>query len=339
MKNLKTDLSKNALKTVYLFYGEERYLLNAYEKKIKDKAVDPAFELMNTDKFDGKAVVFDDVKNALETSPFMSEKRLVVLRDTALFKAGRKDQTEAFAGTVEHLPDTTVTVFVESEVDKRNKLYKAVGKAGRCVEFKTPGERELAEWVCSLASKANKKISYEDALYMTNIVTKDMSVVERETAKLIDYAGQNDVITREFVDAACVRSFETRAFDLADAITAKDANTALEIFNNMLLVKMSPIMVISMIARQFRNALACRLLSDAGRDFAQIVAETGQSDWIVRRNLEKSARFSATEMKNALADCLEADLSVKTGKMDDKTAVELIIIRYALNAGLCPDKS
>ena len=59
-----------------------------------------------------------------DTMPFFAEKRLILMEDSGFFKggAGADELTEYMGG----IPESTCLVFVESEVDKRSRLYKAV---------------------------------------------------------------------------------------------------------------------------------------------------------------------------------------------------------------------
>ena len=49
------------------------------------------------------------------------------------------------------LPDYLVLIFVEEEVDKRNRMYKAVQKQGRAVEFARQDEKTLMTWVLAVS--------------------------------------------------------------------------------------------------------------------------------------------------------------------------------------------
>jgi len=91
------DLKEKNFRRVYLFYGEERYLVKLYEHKMRDSVADPGAELMNTDVLDGPNFSVEAVVNAAETLPFLSEKRLVIVRDSGLFAPGKKNESDRMA--------------------------------------------------------------------------------------------------------------------------------------------------------------------------------------------------------------------------------------------------
>lgn len=323
------DIKRGALKNVYLLFGEEPYLARRYEAKLRAAVLDPAFEAMNMDVFEGGAVNLDDVENALNTLPFMCEKRLLVLRATGLFAAGKKAESERCAALVAGAPDTALLLFSESDVDKRLRLYKEVAKAGRAVECKTPGEKELADWVVRRMAKRGKRISTTDAVFLLRTVDSGMDAIEGEINKLADYLGKAEAASRADIERVCTKSLSARIFELVDAIGDKRAETALDIFNNMLVRKESPMMVISMIARQFRLILHSRLLADRGLPTAEIAERMGVRGFVASGCLKSGRHFSTDSLTQALRDCLETDLSIKTGKMNDKMAVEMLILKYS----------
>lgn len=88
-------------------------------------------------------------------------------------------------------------------------------------------------------------------------------------------------------------------------------------------------MVLSLITRQFRFILETKLLSESGMTNETIAAKLEIRDFAVKEYLRQSKRFSARVWKDAMKDCLETDLNIKSGKAAEETAVELLIVKYA----------
>ncbi len=330
MNILKSDIKNKTYKRIYLFYGEENYLKKHYEKQMNEKIVDEAMAMMNSDVFEGKNAAVENMINSVETLPFMSEYRLVIIKDTQLFESGRKDDTAKIVEAIENIPETTVLVFVEEKIDKRNSLYKKIAslKEAHIVEFKTPSEKELITWVNNLFKVRGKTIDTKTILYLLRISSADMETVLLETEKICAYKSSETVVTLEDINSICTKNLETKIFDLVDAIGNKIPETALDIFNNLILLKESPIMVLSMIGRQFRLIMESKILLERGNTSAQIAEVLGQRSFVISECIKQGKNFSMASIKDAVKQCLEIDIKIKTGQIDGKLAVETLILQF-----------
>ena len=329
MKILKEHIKKSEYKNVYLFFGEESYLIKAYENIMKENIIDKGMEMMNLDIVESKDIEVNRIIDMADTSPFMSEKRLIIVRNSGLFVSGKKDETEKMSKYLDKLVDSTIIIFTESEIDKRSKLYKKVGERGYVCEFKSPTEREMAEWIGKLFKKEGILISNNITTAILGIVDNDMENIESEVKKLILYKMNEKEVTLDDVQTICTRSVESKIFDLVDAVGNKDSKVALNIFSNLIMMKQSPIMVISMLARQFRLLLECLELKERGVSDSEIAHKMGQKSFIVRKISKQCANFTKSKLIDALKDCLNSDTVIKTGKMSDTLAVEVLIIKYS----------
>ena len=149
MKRLNEDLQAGQFHDVYLLYGEEAYLKKQYRKKLRDAMI-PSDDQMNYAYYEGKGINVNEIIDLAETLPFFSERRLIVLEDTGLLKSGGAELAEYLSD----MPKTTHFVFVETEIDKRNKLYKVIQSIGRVVELGRQDEHTLIRWVASLSSSS-----------------------------------------------------------------------------------------------------------------------------------------------------------------------------------------
>ena len=129
MQTIKEHIKENEFTHCYLLYGTENYLKKLYKNKLKDAIVGRE-ETMNFSHFEGKSADPQEVIQIAETLPFFSERRLILIENSGWFKS----QTD-LADYMKHVPETTYFVFVESEVDKRNRLYKAVKDMGTISEM------------------------------------------------------------------------------------------------------------------------------------------------------------------------------------------------------------
>jgi len=325
MKELKSDFKTNNFKPVYLLHGDEPYMIRHYLNEFTKLTTDP---MMNSDSFEGKDFAISTAIDAAETFPFLSDYRLVFIKDSGLCTTGRKDDSEAMAKYLPNIPEGTIVVFAETAIDKRNRLYKQVATTGRVVECSIPAESELLRWLANIFKKKGKEIDPQTARVLLDTVPKGMDSIYAEANKLEAFLGERIKITPEDIQAVCTKSLEARIFDLVGALCNGQIENALHLYHNMLIMKEQPLMMLAMMARQFRLILQCKACSEKG--IRDIAGKLNLRDFIVRECLKQGQNFSISRLMSALADCQDTDLRIKTGLMEAELGVELLIVRYSI---------
>ena len=330
MKELKKQWKNGEFGRCYLLFGAETYLLKDYETALEKALLPEGTEMMNHDIFEEKRATAAAIMDAAETFPFLNEKRLVTVKNSEFFqKGGRKEEGEKLKEFLADIPESTCLLFIEEKVEKTSALYKAVVKHGQAVEFKKLTEKDLGTWIKKLCNDNQKQMSESVLGLFLQTVDRDMENMEGELLKLIAYKGEESEIKAEDIRAVCTVSLEARVFDLVKAVAEKRPEKAVQIYRTLLSMKESPYMVLSLITRQFRFILETKLLSESGMTNETIAAKLEIRDFAVKEYLRQSKRFSARVWKDAMKDCLETDLNIKSGKAAEETAVELLIVKYA----------
>jgi len=328
-KKLVNDLKNGEYKSSYLLYGEERYLVSHYAKAIENAIFGTKGEDSGhyKDVFDGAIPVRDIIMTA-ETLPFISERRLIYVRDSRLFATGRKNDSETMADYLPNTPKETIIVFVESDVDRRSKLFKQISKVGAAIDCTPPTPQTLATWVMRIAKERGKTISPPVAHQLVRTIGTNMSAISQEIHKLSAYCGSSPEITIGDINAICTPTLESRIFDLTKAMGNGRVTDALAMYRNMLILKESPIMILSMIIRQFRIMLLCKCAKEKGMSIMQTASELSLRDFMVLEALGFGQRFTVKELLTALEDCRETDVKIKTGLISPEFGVEMLIIKY-----------
>ena len=189
-------------------------------------------------------------------------------------------------------------------------------------------ENELVNWILNIFKDNNKDISTKEALYMIRNIGFNMEILLNEINKLISFKNTNDKITINDIDTICTKSIESKIFDLINFMANKNMQNAISIYKNLLVNKTSPFIILNMIARQFRIILQVKYLYNKGYNINSISSELGLRDFIVKEAFKQSKNFSIKVLLQALNECLTTDENIKTGKMLDELAVELLIIKY-----------
>lgn len=325
MKQIQADIKAHSFKPVYLLYGEEQYLVKQMCAELAESIAGGDMSDMNRTVFSGKGVSAEQIYEAAESMPFFSDYRVIVVEYSGLFSAGRKETTDAVSKIIENIPDSSVVIFTEENADKRLSLYKAVNKYGYCAEFAKMKSAELGGW---LSQKSNGKLSGQGAEFMIRYVGADMTILSSELDKLLSYVGER-AISRADIENVCTRSLESSIFTMVAAIGNKNPQVALDVYNNLLIKKESPLGILMMIARQLRMIMQCKYLSAKGGNAKQIAAELKLRDFMVRDCLEQSRNFNVSGLMRALMDCADCDIRIKRGLIEDRLAVESFILQYS----------
>ena len=324
MKMLAEDIKNGSFKSSYLLYGEEAYLRTQYKNRLKNALADPS-DTMNFSRFEGKGINPAEIISLAETLPFFAERRLILIEDSGFFK----NKCDELADYLPNMPDTTCLLFVETEVDKRNRLYKAVQKYGRVTEFQLQDERTLMKWILGTLKKENKKITESTLQLFLERTGSDMENIHMELEKLLSYTIGREVITSEDVEELCTMQTTGQIFEMIRAIAEKKQRLALDLYYDLLALKEPPMRILFLIARQFNQLLLVKSLTAKGMDRASVASKAQVAPFIAGRLMTQARSFTMQQLRNAVQDCVDAEEAVKTGRMTDVLSVEIVIVKYS----------
>ena len=325
MKSLNEDLKTGKFKQIYLLFGQEAYLKKQYKERFV-KAMVPEGDTMNYSSYEGKKTDIKEVIDLAETLPFFSERRLIVFEDTGFFKNGGNDLADYIN---DGMPETTHFIFVENEVDKRSKLYKAVKAKGHIVELAAQDENTLRKWVSGLVRKEKKEMAQPDIAYFLNKVGTDMENITKELEKLFCYCLDRNVITREDVDAVCVTQITNHIFDMVNAVAEKDQRRALDLYYDLLALKEPPMRILSLMSKEYRDLYHVKELSRQGYARKEIASKAGLHPFVAGKYMDLAKRFQSGELRKVMEESADLEQRVKTGLMTDNLAVELFIVKQS----------
>ena len=324
MKSLNEDLKTGQFKQIYLLYGEEGYLKRQYRDRFI-KAMLPEGDTMNYAHYEGKNINVREVIDLAETLPFFAQRRLIVFEDTGFFKSAGAE----LADYIKDMPETTYFIFVENEVDKRSKLYKAVKAKGHIVELTTQDEGTLKRWIQGIVRREKKQISDSVILYFLNKVGTDMENIQRELEKVFCYALDRQEITREDIDAVCVTQITNHIFDMVNAVADKNQRRALDLYYDLLALKEPPMRTLFLMIRQYRILFQVKGLLKQGYGKKEIASKAGLHPFAAGKYMDQAKKFRMSELRAVMEDGADIEQRVKTGLLTDNLAVELFIVKHS----------
>ena len=321
MQTLNQDIKEKSFKKIYLLYGDEPFLVGSYKKKLREAIT--GGDTMNYNYFEGKNPDVKEIISLADTMPFFADRRLILVDGSGFFKSAQ----EELAAYLPQMPDTTCLVFAESEVDKRNRLYKRVKELGYAAELNKQDTAQLMRWAAGILGRDGRKISRPVMEYFLERTGDDMENIRMELEKLVCYTMGRDVITKEDVDAVGTVHVTSRVFDMVAAIVAGNTKKAMDLYEDLLTLKEPPMRILFLIARQFNQLLQIKELTAAGKDKGAMASALKVPPFAVGKLTAQARAFTRDQILSWVTLCVETEEAVKTGRLSDRLAVELLIAR------------
>lgn len=321
MQVLNQDIKNHSFKPVYLLYGEEAFLKNSYKNRLKEAIAGD--DTMNYNYFEGKGLDVNELISLADTMPFFTERRLILVEDSGFFKSA----SEEMAAYLPQMPDTTCMIFVESEVDKRNKMFKRVREIGYAVEMTRQDSSQLAKWAGTILAREGKKITGRTMELFLSMVGDDMENIKMELDKLISYTLGRDVIADEDVEAICTVRVTNKIFDMVTCIVNRQTKKAMDLYEDLLTLKEPPMRILFLIARQFNQILQVKELMAAGMEKSAIASRLKVPPFVAGKMMPQAKTFTREQILSYVNECVDAEEAVKTGRLNDRMAVELLLTK------------
>lgn len=328
------NLKKKELSSLYLISGEESYLANKFEKAVIKKT----FPGNNTDGVQilSTEASVDEIVNSVESMPFFSEKNLIIVRNSTLFKE-RKNANEKQANRNEEkliqlfsdMPTYSILLLVTvDKIDKRRKLYKAIDKHGIHVEALPIKARDIKDWLQNKLYEIHREFSreaYEYFIEATSVMAQiSLGYLEQEFEKLTLYTDKTRIEKEDLIKVFSSIP-EVSIFAMIDAISEKKLKQALVLLEEQLIAGEHPLRLITMLSRHTRQLLQVNVLLRQGATSRQIAESLGVVPFIAERLMKKSRSFKQEVLQQVLIDLAEVDYQLKSSQADC-IALERIII-------------
>lgn len=307
-----------------MFYGKEKYLAAQTRDKLK-KALIPDGDTMNYSYFEGKKTDLPEILELIQTMPFFNDHRLLVLDQTELGKKSNDD----FLNALKEIPETTILLIIEDEVDKRSKIYKYINKEGCAVSFETPKEKDLVLWVAQMLKKEQKKMTQKDIQLFLYKTGQDMFTIKNELEKLISYTKGREVIGSEDLEALTTAQTTNQIFVMLEAIAKKQRDTVLKLYYDLIELKESPFGILALLVRQCNQLLQTQSLLEAGKSQGEMAKELKVPPFVAGKLKQQVRLFKREELYEMIKKCAATDEGIKTGKIADRIGVELLLVEFS----------
>ena len=335
LQELKQQLKKKDLGRLYMFHGEETFLLHHYLGQMRKQLLDPLTESFNYHRLNNETFDIRAFADAVENLPMMAEATFVQVDDVDPFKMNEADRAK-MAEVFSDIPDYCTVVFTYITVpwkpDKRlKKLWEAIDGSGTIVEFAKQDQRDLIAWVTRHFAARQKRISTDLCAYLIDITGGTMTALSSEIDKICAYSGA-DEIRKTDIDAVTEPVLDAVVFQMTDLLSAGRYDQALLKLQQLLKMQQEPLSILGAVGGHFRRIGTARTLLDNGRNSSELQKLCGIPDYPARKTMEAARRFRPEFCRKAVQLVLETDYKMKTSFDDSERLLELLILQLAQEA-------
>ena len=323
------------MNSLYLLYGEEQFLKEAAIKKIKNIFGD-VIKGINYILLDDKNI--NEIISDIETPCFGYEKKLIIAKNTGLFKKELKTKKKPedilrekivnyISENINVIKDSVVLVFVE-DIAEKNSLFEIIEKNGIICNYEYQKQNQIILRLKAITNAYKVDVDPYTLAYLVECCGTDMQELINELRKLIEYKGSGNTIERQDVDLLCIKKIDSVIFDLTDMLGQKKTGAAIEILRNLILSK-EPIQVILInLYNHFKKLYLTKLAEKNNLDVAIALNLKPNQKFLVGKYKRQGDYFKLEELRNIIQQLCDLDYKYKIGLIDLNIGIESIICAY-----------
>ncbi len=308
---------------MYLIYGESYRLIEEEIQKIVK-------ENINVVKMDLSISSLEDViKEATYVSMFQ-EKKFLIVRNASFFTSAkvREEDIELLFKYMENPIALTTIIFTSYEkVDARKKVYKEFAKKFKVVSVGSLSSNDLMTKVRDYCFYHKFKIDNETIAYIMNACTNNYDFIYNELNKIFLYYKEPQKIELEDVKEIVTKTLADNNFKFVEAVIDKNARLSLKILEDLCILKVDPIALIMLLAREFRLMFSVSSLMRLGIRKKEVAKKLGLQDWQVDKIERENTKFYEDDLVSFLKELSFVDYKIKSGEGDKYLELKTFLLK------------
>lgn len=335
LQELKLAIRNQDPERLYIFHGEETFLLHYYLDQLHSKLLDELTESFNFHRLTNETFDMQSFADAVENLPMMSERSMVQVDEIDLFKLNEADRNK-MAEILSDIPDYCTVVFtyetVEWKPDKRLKrLWEAIDQNGTIVEFAKQNQRDLVAWITRHFAAHKKQITTDLCTYLIDITGGTMTALNGEISKICAYSGAVE-IKKTDIDAVVEPVLDAVVFQMTDLLGEGKYGQALLKLQQLLKMQQEPLAILGAVGGHFRRLGTARTMLDFGKTSGDLMKLCGIADYPARKTMEAARKFTPEFCRKASELVVETDYKMKTSYDEPERLLELLLLQLAQEA-------
>jgi DNA polymerase III delta subunit len=338
LQSYKSSLKNGSVSGVYIFAGEEEYLIRYYLSELRETvAPDDAFSVFNNPTFDGESVDFSAIAEAIKSPPMMADKKLIEWRH-ADFSAMKEADLASLEEIIELCREFDYAIVAFTACDegmdfgtpkKPSAFIKRFDKSLGILRFEKSTENQLYAWLKRHFDAHGITVDLPTVKALVFRSGRSMDVLANEVEKLSALAGARgkSLITPDDVNEVASSTPECDTFALSNAILDRSRQKAYFALEDMKLRRVDPTVVMGMIARTLDDLTAVAHLQSEGLGIGDIQSTLNMNEYKLKIYLSSAKRYGPEKLSDMLSTLAEVDAGSKFGGVTGYTAIELFLSR------------
>ncbi len=323
-KDFQRTLEGKQFEPVYLFCGEEDFLIQECLDTIIAKTLDDSTKGFNLDVVYGSKADAKDVIAHASSFPMMSQKRIVVVKEFEKLVATETSR-EIVSSYLQRPLESTYLLLVAEDPDFRKKPFNELKKKAGVVVCSQMYDNQVPMWIAARIRQRGKEADVDACRLLHAYVGNSLRALQNEIEKLFIFVGERKQLTAEDIAAVVGATKGYTVFDLQNAIGRKDAREATKILERMIEFGESPQLIIVMLTRFFIQLYKLTELRQRGMPEPEIASELRISPFFLKSYLEFSSRFSVRHIEQNFISLVSADAQMKSSSSDILLTLELLL--------------
>jgi DNA polymerase-3 subunit delta len=318
IRQLKKSISEKSLGSLYLFYGDEDFLVKTYLDNVNLSALSSSFNEFNLFENNGNISLNEIISN-IEQYPQGDDKIVVIAKNSGLIKAVNKS-IQTF---LENIPDYAIVIFVEATITQVSKvLLKTFNEKGNVVEFAKQKTGDLCKWGSQLLAKNGGNIEPPAMEYLVKICGNDMYRIYNEIEKL-SAAFIDETIDIKRVKSLVHEPVEYKTYNLIDKLLDHDSWESYKMLNEFKINKEQPTVILANIFSQILLYVMVKELNKENTEPYDFFPANRR--FLARKITSMADKYDIAKLNHVLELCADYDYDIKNGTIDGWTALEIVI--------------
>lgn len=293
---------------IYLF-GEETYLVDRLVRQLVDAVVPPESRDFNLNIFEGKETTGQAILEAVQTMPVFAPRRLTLVRRADELNAANLASLDGYLK--EPFPES-ILLMVGVKFDRRSKFSKAWTKKGEAIECKKLYPNRIPAEIRRMLQESGRSMTEAGFEKFCRRVGNQLQEIAGELDKLIAYCGERDPIDEADVDAVVCNLRQETVFALGEALGDRNVGNAIKLVDELLKAGEPPVLLISLLARHFRQLWRTHELLDSRLPRRELAGRLKVNPYFVENLTRQARHFQGGDFPRIMRLLLEADIALKS---------------------------
>jgi len=313
-------LQKGPLYPLYLFHGNEAYLIDQAVRIILRRVGKAA----TVQSFYTGENSLDALLEAWGTPSLFAAQTVVVLKSAEQLKAAERERLSKEAAW--HDATQPLVVCAHGRLDLRQSFFTLCAKKGFVAEFRPIFPDRVVDWVHRFARERKVRMSDDAALLLAELVGPDLLALSTETDKLVAFAFPRTDIDLATVTACAGDLHQHSVFDLADALGQRDRQKAMKLLHRVLTDEREALPVLHALLGHFRRLWQVKEFSASGKTEEEIGQAIGLRGPRVRALLSQSRFYTTTDLRQLWHRATTLDLRLKSSRTSPLALLDAFVL-------------